>query len=240
MYAISGPPWSCLLAPHLLNQTIRIVLRMRERCGSYGTIHIMSTIRLGPTSYLVLGMFSLRGPSTPYELKRAVARSVGRFWPFPHAQFYAEPARLAAAGLLTDTQEQIGRRRRLYAITERGREALDAWLREPAPEPMEIRDVAELKLFFSELVDEAEIMALARVQQRFYREQIAELEAIAARFGSDPTRTRRMAPLRLGLAIYQAAATFWGEMATHPPGAPQRAGADDAGGGEPPAERLPH
>ena len=54
----------------------------------------MSTmIRLGPTSYLVLGMVAVRGPSTPYELKRAVARSVGYFWPFPHAQFYAEPAR---------------------------------------------------------------------------------------------------------------------------------------------------
>jgi len=50
----------------------------------------------------------LRGPSTPYDLKRFVQLSVGNFWPFPHTQLYAEPARLAEAGLL----EETGRRRR--------------------------------------------------------------------------------------------------------------------------------
>src|SRR5207237_158749 len=134
----------------------------------------MSTIRLGPTSYLVLGMVAVRGPSTPYELKRSVARSVGHFWPFPYAQFYAEPARLTAAGLLAESQEQTGRRRRMYTITAAGHEALRAWLREPTTELMEIRDLAELKLFFSELVGEAEIVALARSQERLYREQLAE------------------------------------------------------------------
>jgi DNA-binding PadR family transcriptional regulator len=180
----------------------------------------MSTIRLGPTSYLVLGMAALRGPSTPYEIKRAVARSVGYFWPFPHAQFYAEPVRLAVAGLLTETREETGRRRHLYAITERGREALEAWLREPDTGLMEIRDEGELKLFFSELVDETDIVALARTQERLYRQRLAELEAIEARFGADPARVRRMAPLRLGKAIYQTAVDFWQDIAAHPPDAP--------------------
>ena len=57
-------------------------------------------MRLSTTSYLVLGMIALRGPSTPYDLKRAVSRSVGYFWHFPHAQLYSEPDRLADAGLL--------------------------------------------------------------------------------------------------------------------------------------------
>lgn len=180
-------------------------------------IRTMSTIRLGPTSYLVLGMLALRGPSTPYQLKRAVSRSVGRFWPFPHAQFYAEPARLAAAGLLTESQEAGGRRRHSYAITDRGRNALRAWLREPVTEPMEIRDPGELKLFFSELIDEEDIVVLARTQAQLYRERLAELAAIEARFGDDPTRTRRMAPLRLGRDVYQAALEFWQEVAARPP-----------------------
>jgi PadR family transcriptional regulator AphA len=189
-------------------------------------IRSVSSVRLGPTSYLVLGMVALRGASTPYELKRAVARSVGYFWPFPHAQFYAEPARLAAAGLLSEQQEPSGRRRRTYAITASGVAALRAWLREPTTGPMEIRDLGELKLFFSELIDAADIVALAQTQERFYRERIAEVEAIAARFGEDPTRTRRMAPLRLGMALYQAAVDFWQEIAAHPPDlpAPRRRG----------------
>ena len=52
--------------------------------------------RLSPTSYVVLGLVSLRGPSTPYELKNAVEKSVAYFWTFPHSQLYREPERLAA------------------------------------------------------------------------------------------------------------------------------------------------
>jgi PadR family transcriptional regulator, regulatory protein AphA len=177
----------------------------------------MAELRLGPTSYLVLGMVALRGPSTPYEIKRAVRRSVGYFWPFPHAQLYSEPARLADAGLLAEQQEAAGRRRRVYMITDAGRSALRAWVREPVTGPMEIRDAAQLKLFFGEVVDEADVVALAREQERFYRQRRAELEAIEARFGADPRRARRLAPLRLGLAVYQAAIDFWHETAEQPP-----------------------
>jgi PadR family transcriptional regulator AphA len=180
----------------------------------------MTTVRLGSTSYLVLGMVALRGPSTPYEVKRAVARSVGRFWPFAHAQLYAEPARLAEAGLLTETREPDGRRRRTYAITEQGLEALRSWLREPVTELMEVRDPGELKLFFSELVEEDAIIALARAQERLYRDYLVELRALQARFADDPTRARRMESLRLGLAVYEAAADFWATVAAHPPAAP--------------------
>ncbi len=180
-------------------------------------MQMMSSLRLSPTSYLVLGMLALRGPSTPYELKRAVRRSIGYFWPFPHAQFYAEPARLTAAGLLTEAQEASGRRRRTYTITERGREALQAWVREPTTGPMEIRDLGELKLFFSEVVSAEDIVALAREQEQFYRARLAELEAIAARFSDDPSRARRMAPLQLGMGVYQAAVDFWRTIADDPP-----------------------
>src|ERR1700742_1999007 len=63
-------------------------------------------IRLGPVSYLVLGITALRGPSTPSDLKRFVQLSIGHFWPFPHTQLYADPERLAQAGLLTETREE--------------------------------------------------------------------------------------------------------------------------------------
>lgn len=186
----------------------------------------MSSPRLGPTSYLILGMVALRGPSTPYEIKRAVGRSVGRFWPFPHSQFYDEPARLAAAGLLSEERETEGRRRRTYTITERGLDALRAWLREPTAELMEIRDIGELKLFFSELVTVEDVVALARAQEQAYRRMVAELEALAARFTDRPDLAPRMAPLALGLAVYRAALDFWRRVAEHPsrPEAPRSNG----------------
>jgi DNA-binding PadR family transcriptional regulator len=180
-------------------------------------IRTVSTIRLGPTSYLVLGMIALRGPSTPYALKRAVARSVGYFWPFAHAQFYGEPARLVDAGLLTESREETGRRRRTYAITDSGRAALRSWLGEPTPERMEIRDIGELKLFFGELGSTADLVALAREQEGGYRAVLAELAAIEARFGDDPLRRIRMIPLDLGRRLFTTAAEFWAELAENPP-----------------------
>jgi DNA-binding PadR family transcriptional regulator len=177
----------------------------------------MPDTRLGPTSYLLLGMVAVRGPSTPYELKRAVRHSIGYFWPFPHAQFYGEPARLVQAGLLTEQREAAGRRRKTYSITEDGLAALRTWLAEPAAEPMEIRDIGELKLFFSELTTTESIIALARAQEREHRRIVLELEAIEARFGDDPTRRFRMTPLALGKRLMQTAADFWAELAEHPP-----------------------
>src|SRR5438094_6555578 len=51
-----------------------------ERYGVYGTVGRMSTERLTPTSYLVLGLLTREGPSTPYDLERHVAATLGNFW----------------------------------------------------------------------------------------------------------------------------------------------------------------
>ena len=146
-------------------------------------------IRLGPVSYLVLGITALRGPSTPYDLKRFVQLSIGHFWPFPHTQLYAEPARLAEAGLLKETREESGRRRRHYELTAAGRERLDGWLVEPVASPNEIRDLALLKLFFTELADRDAVEALAAEQVAAHRAKAAIYQAIVDRF-ADRTADR--------------------------------------------------
>ena len=122
----------------------------------------MSTpMSLTPTSHLVLGLLALLGPQTPYELKRVVSMSIGHFWAFPHSQLYAEPERLADAGLLEVDQEAGGRRRKRYAITDEGRNALRAWLADPAPERGEVRQPGLLKLFFGALADPDDMVSFA-------------------------------------------------------------------------------
>ena len=81
----------------------------------------VSPAHLTSTSYLVLGLIEREGPSTPYELKRHVAATIGHFWSFPHALLYKEPPRLVEWGLLTEEREADGRRRRLFTISGRGR-----------------------------------------------------------------------------------------------------------------------
>jgi DNA-binding PadR family transcriptional regulator len=177
---------------------------------------VSSAPRLGHVSFLVLGVVAVRGPSTPYDLKRFVERTVGHFWPFPHTQLYTEPERLAAAGLLEETREEGGRRRRHYAITAEGRERLQAWLAEPATVPTEYRDVGLLKLFFADLSTPQDVEALARTQAAAQREVLALYESIIERFGDRPEYAARLRSVQLGLRFTRAAIDFWDEVAAQP------------------------
>lgn len=128
-------------------------------------------IRLTGTSYAVLTLLDVFGESTPYDLKQALERSIQNFWPVPHTSFYAEPERLAGAGLLSERREQQGRRRRLYTLTDEGRRALRAWRDSPEVAPPQLRDEGVLKLFAG-----GDPLVYLRARQAFYGEKLRELE----------------------------------------------------------------
>lgn len=179
-------------------------------------------VPLTPTSYLVLGLLEREGPSTPYELKRHVAATIGQIWSFPHALLYKEPARLAALGLLSEERELAGRRRRLFTITPAGREALRTWLGRPAQHPTELRDLALLQLFFSDLESTTVTRALAEEQLALHQRRLARYEADLIQEGpdADPTSKRwRGVTGRMALLYERAAVEFWGQVAadTGPP-----------------------
>jgi DNA-binding PadR family transcriptional regulator len=173
--------------------------------------------KLGVISYLVLGMIGVRGPSTSYELKRAVGKSLGYFWPFPHSQLYREPVRLVAMGLLEEEQENGGRNRRIYSITSAGEESLRAWLEEPIHKIHEIRDLAQLKVFFSELMPTEKLVALAREQIELHQARLAIYEKMDERYQGVPALSHRSAPLAMGIRLEQASLAYWTTLAEDPP-----------------------
>lgn len=176
-------------------------------------------IRLSPTSYVVLGLINLRGPSTPYELKRAAGRSVAYFWSFPHSQLYSEPQRLAVAGLLVEERENGGRNRKVYTLTDAGRQALTAWLTTPPKEMPELRDTALLQLFFSEFASSDVLVELAEQQIRLHRERLADYDDIDKRYADRSDHKRRIAPLGIGILLEKAYIEFWKKIAEQPPDA---------------------
>jgi PadR family transcriptional regulator, regulatory protein AphA len=135
----------------------------------------MQEIQLTPTSYIVLGLLAQAGEATPYQLKQLVDLTVGHFWSLPRSQLYAEPARLARAGYLSEDREQVGRRRKRYALTERGRDALRRWTDDATDELTELRDLALLKLFFG-----ADPAAMAETQLAALRSRLEIYEAMHA------------------------------------------------------------
>ena len=162
-----------------------------------------SEYRLSPTSFIVLALIDGAGEATPYDLKRAVAASIGSFWSVPHAQLYAEPERLTAGGYLSERREESGRRRRHYKLTATGEKALREWLAESTEEMAELRDPGLLKLFFG-----GDPRRLAEAQLSSHRIHLAELEAVAEKAAA------RMSPgslltLKAGIGHEREWVRFW-------------------------------
>ena len=169
----------------------------------------MQEVRLSAVSYVVLGFVAWAGEATPYRLKQLVAGSVGNFWTLQHAQLYTEPERLAKAGYLTEQRERGGRRRKVYSITERGREALEAWRAEPTDATPEMRAPALLKLFFG-----ADPATLAPLQIEAQRRKLAEYEAIRDSMPDSMPEGPRLA-LDAGIASTLQQIEWWQRLAAN-------------------------
>jgi DNA-binding PadR family transcriptional regulator len=155
-------------------------------------------IKLSGTSYALLAVLGEFGEMTSYDIKQAMESSIQNFWPVPHTTAYEEPARLAAAGYLTAHQEEGGRRRRIYALTDLGREVLAEWAADPDVNPPQLRDEAILKLFAG-----ADPDAMQGSRVAWHRQKLEELQGYLqlARAGEGFDRSERT--LLAGVAYHQ-------------------------------------
>lgn len=100
--------------------------------------------------YAILGYLS-SGMGSGYDLVQQLDGGLGWFWAASHSQIYPELRRLETAGLITGTATTVGERleKRVYALTEKGAEELQAWT-EKAPEYRPNRDPERLQLIFAD------------------------------------------------------------------------------------------
>lgn len=155
-------------------------------------------IRLTSTSHALLALLDQLGEATPYEIKGALEKSIQNFWPVPHTTAYEEPARLAAAGYLAVRQEEGGRRRKSYSLTDAGREALAAWAADPSASPPQLREEAVLKVFAG-----ADPLPLLEAREAWHREKLAELQGYleGVRGAEEWSRSERV--LTVGVAYHR-------------------------------------
>ncbi|MGJ3509834.1 PadR family transcriptional regulator [Enemella sp. A6] len=156
-----------------------------------------------PVSMVVLGLLETVGPQTSYELWRNVELSVSFFWSVARSQLYAEPQRLEGLGLVTSTQETSGRRRRVFAITRDGREALLDWLGQQ-PGAAQYYDPAMLRLFFT---DAAPDLVAPLAQRRV--EELIEMLDFLEQPGLGGTQPNHRRVLSWGRLTVRADLAFW-------------------------------
>lgn len=109
------------------------------------------------SSFAVLALLDLR-PWTGYELTQQAKRSLRYAWPKSERLLYSEPKKLVELGYATvHTDEQGGRSRNVYTITEDGTAALGGWMstRTQAPR-LEIE--AMLRLLFADHGSEGDVL----------------------------------------------------------------------------------
>lgn len=181
------------------------------------------------SSYVILGLLTTHGPSTPYEMKKAIDESIGFFWDFPRAQLYVDPERLTREGLLAEEREATGRRRRVYRVTKAGEAELRRWLHESAVAEVELRDQGLLKLFFGALLNADDVVDLAQRERDLHQRRLATYHRIQAELERDPSRSFGLATLRMGIAYEEMSIAFWEDIAATPPRSPAAGLAGAAG-----------
>lgn len=122
--------------------------------------------------YALLGLLSYQ-PMSGYDLKAIFDRSINHFWTAGLSQIYPALSDMVAAGLLTvSVQQQDGRpNRKIYSVTEAGRQALVSWLSEPQPLPHD-RYTFLIQLFFSAVLPKEVVLAQLRHVRQLYVQRL--------------------------------------------------------------------
>ena len=142
---------------------------------------------LTTTSYAILGLLAIR-PWSTYELAGQMRRNLHYFWPRAESNLYAEPKRLVEGGFARARSQPVGKRRRtVYSITPKGRQALERWVGDPAAESR-LESETLVKMMFAPYGSKEDLLAHLR---RFLRESESKKQQLRRIFqeylaGDDP------------------------------------------------------
>ena len=151
--------------------------------------------------HALLGFLNYR-PMTGYELKQYFDQSIHHFWNASLSQIYPTLSRMAEEGLLTMRIEYQENRpnRKVYSITDAGREELQRWLREPIDLP-QMRLAFLIQVFFGGNLDKETFLTQLRRQLRLHQERLAVYRG--------PTQEMLQLQHSIEAAGMERAAFFW-------------------------------
>lgn len=132
-----------------------------------------------PARFALLGLLA-GGPRHGYDLARSFTSgsALGEVLHLSSSHLYALLGRLERDDLIHGHREEVAGYppRRVYEITEQGREALLAWLHEPVEHPRDMRIEFPLKLYLALLLDPAHARTLIERQRDFFSSYLSRLD----------------------------------------------------------------
>ncbi|MEU1012607.1 PadR family transcriptional regulator [Streptomyces sp. NPDC088810] len=125
----------------------------------------------------------LEGEASGYDLAKAFDATVANFWMSTPQQLYRELERMEAEGLVTARVVEQERRpnKRLFSLTEAGREAVRAYTAEPPGRPAVIRDELLVKVQCADAGDMEAVRAAVAERMEWATAKLARYERIRQR-----------------------------------------------------------
>jgi DNA-binding PadR family transcriptional regulator len=171
-------------------------------------------VTLTTTRCALLGLLAER-PKSGYELAASVEETIANFWPVVRSQVYRELAVLESQGLVTGervTQNGVPDKR-VMRITDAGREALAAWLEDPAFEPSRARNGLLVKLFFGAQMDPAQVAELLAAYRADAAARLERYEGYAEDLRDDEDSVFKLATVLHGIHRLRAVLAWVDEVA---------------------------
>jgi PadR family transcriptional regulator, regulatory protein AphA len=136
--------------------------------------------------FILLGFLNY-APMTGYQLKTLIEDSTAHFWHAYHSQIYTTLRTLEEDGLveseLDESDEKL--QRRVYTITQAGRDAITAWLNETMMAASTVKDELLVRVFFSGQREPEAVRAELLIQRQLHVAQ-AEVYRSVALTGWEP------------------------------------------------------
>jgi PadR family transcriptional regulator, regulatory protein AphA len=127
-------------------------------------------------AHAILGWLH-KEPMSGYDLKKQFDQGIGYFWPADQMQIYRTLERLVEQGMAVVHEEIQHERpnRKIYTVTDTGREELRHWLTSPQSLPI-FRDPLLIQLFFAAPLSNVEIIHLLEQQHAAHSERLVSYQ----------------------------------------------------------------
>jgi DNA-binding PadR family transcriptional regulator len=154
----------------------------------------------------VLGLLA-EEPLHGYEVKNRFEAMLGQTWEVNIGQVYTTLQRLERDGLVRPVGVRGDRGKLQYELSERGRQALDAWLGEPESGPQQLHEDIYVKLLVATRVANGGLVPLLRRQKRAYLQRLRDLNQLEERARHDGRQD--LARLVRGALLHAEADLKW-------------------------------
>lgn len=152
--------------------------------------------------YAILGLLHYRDMHG-YRIKEHIERHFGYMWSVNYGQLYPALKSLEEEELINMVKvapsESGGPNKKLYKITNKGREAFRKWIQSPPEKQMFLRDPFLMRFLFFDFGDKEKSLQMIEEQTRLYEQQLDRRQKNISRWRRQERYVRLIAELGISL-----------------------------------------